>query len=217
MSNNELNQLANLKNARKFSDSEWIKRGLNPSSQNIVDLMETNIDNCLSDLIASIQESKTKNSKKAILKSNLRKNGKNFDTEEKEFIADYYLKISKIIDVDFSKELNNWLYGSIFSMIKSLSEIIKGKEKIIETIENICTKCESNLETFVLEKMDSAIENDYNIVKCNKCSEYNLIDNGSGNKQIQFGNYELVEQLSKNTYNFEDANIRLKQIKTFRK
>lgn len=217
MSNKELNQLTEFKKIRKFSESEWIKRGLNPSDQNIIDLMETNVDNCISELISSIENSKTKSSLKAILKSNLKKNGKNFDTEEREFIADNYSKISKILDVDFTKELNNWLYGSLFGLVKKVSEIIRGKEKVIETIENNCTNCGSKLETFVLEKMDSTIQNDYNIVKCNKCSEYNLIDNGCGNKQIRFGNYELVEQLSKNTYNLEDANIRLKQIKTFRK
>ena len=143
--------------------------------------------------------------------------GKNFDTEEREFISDNYSKISKIIDIDFSQNLNKWLYGSMFLTLQKVSELLRGKEKTIETLITNCSKCEVKLETFILEKMDSNIENDYNIVKCNNCSQYNLIDNGSGNKRIQFGNYELTEQLSKEKYSFEDAKIRLKQIITFRK
>ena len=217
MFSKEIEILTELKNSQKFSEREFNKRGLNPSCDDIIETMENNIDECLSELIENLHSSKNKNSLKKTLRNNLKKIGENLDTEEKELIADNYSKIAITLGIDFKNDLNTWLYGSFFTMMKKMTEIIKGKEKIIETIENVCSNCGSKLDTFIIEKMDSTIQNDYNIVRCQSCSEYNLIDNGSGNKRIQFGNYELVEQLPKNNYNFEEANIRLKQIKTFRK
>lgn len=216
MSSEKIEILKELKNTRKFGDNDWIKRGLNPSSQQICESLENNLDNCLEELIQKLKTKHSDTDILKILKTNLKKVGNNFDTEEREFVADYYNNISKILSIDFNQDLNNWLYGSVFSSLKKISDLFRRKEKIVETITANCTKCNANLDTFILEKMDESIQNDYNIVRCISCSEYNLINNGSGNKRIKFGNYELIEQLPKNVYNFEDANIRLKQIKTFR-
>ncbi|MCD1117081.1 DUF4844 domain-containing protein [Chryseobacterium turcicum] len=216
MSSNKIEILNNLKNTRKFGDKDWIKRGLNPSNQEVCELLENNIDNCLVELIQKLEIKYSDKDILKILKTNLKKLGKNFDTEEREFVADYYDQISKILSIDFSSELNSWLYGSLFSSLQRVNDFFRGKEKILNIIQTKCTKCNSNLDTFILEKMDNDIQNDYNIVKCINCSEYNLIDNESGNKRIKFGNYELIEQLPKNNFNLEDAEIRLKQIKIFR-
>ena len=217
MLDTKIDPLLLLKNKRKFASDEWLKRGLNPSNHQICDLLESNIDICIDQLVDSIQENKSQRELKKVLSINLKKLGPDLDTEEKEFAADLYFQISKILDIDFKSQLNKWLHGSILMTLIKITELFRGKEKVIETIENNCTKCNAKLDTFILEKMDANIQNDYNIVKCNNCAEYNLLDNGQGNKRIQFGNYELVEQLSKNAYNQEDAEIRLKQIKVFRK
>jgi len=217
MSPKKIEILQELKDTRKFGYNNWVQRGLNPSSQEICELLESNIDNCLVELIQKLETESSDKDILKILKANLKKLGKNFDSEEREFVADYYYKISKTLSIDFSSELNNWIYGSLFSSLKKVNEFFRGKEKIVDTISKYCTNCNANLDTFILEKMDETILNDYNIVKCINCSEYNLIDNESGNKRIKFGNYELIEQLPKSNFKLEDAEIRLKQIKTFRK
>ena len=57
----------------------------------------------------------------------------------------------------------------------------------------------------------------YFIVKCKSCQEYNLINEIKNIRKINFGNYELVEQLSSKEFNLDEAKIRLKQIQFFRK
>ncbi|WP_124643393.1 DUF4844 domain-containing protein [Amniculibacterium aquaticum] len=210
-------KLEELQNTKKFSDEKWLQRGLNPSSQEICDYMENFVDNCISEMRKAIHNNKSQNDILKILKSNLKSISKNLDTEEREFMAENFDQISKIVEINLSKDLNKFLYGSTFLTLKKISDLIRGKEKVIETLVSKCTKCEKKLETFILEKMDNSIQNDFNIVRCKNCGELNLIDNESGNKRIKFGEYELVEQLSKETYNLEDAKIRLKQIKIFRK
>ena len=55
------------------------------------------------------------------------------------------------------------------------------------------------------------------LVKFKNCKELNLLSCGADIKEIKFGNYEYVETLNKNEYTYEQALIRLEQIKIFRK
>lgn len=210
-------KLEELQNIKKFSDEKWLQRGLNPSSREICNYMENFVYDCISETRKAILDKKNQNEVHKILKSNIKNISINLDTEEREFMADSLDKIAKIVEVNISNDLNKFLYGTTFLTLKKISELIQGKEKVIETLISNCAKCERKLETFILEKMDNSIQNDFNIVRCKNCGELNLIDNGNGNKRIKFGEYELVEQLSKGTYNLEDAKIRLQQIKVFRK
>ncbi|MDR7208321.1 DUF4844 domain-containing protein [Flavobacterium piscis] len=201
----------------KFSDSEWEKRGLNPSASELCEYLENNLNSCLSSLIDKVENNASQKELKKTLSLNLRSlNKSNLDTEEKEFVCDYYNDISKIIEVDFKNELNNWLYGTLLNSFLKIIEIIKCKEKTIETLVQNCTKCISKLETFVLEKDENLPDYAFFIVKCKSCGEYNLIDKGPKIKRLKFGEYELTEQLAKKDYDLEGAKIRLKQIQFFR-
>ncbi|MCG2612585.1 DUF4844 domain-containing protein [Flavobacterium sp. SM15] len=218
MTNTKFDKLKYLLEKKKFADSEWEKRGLNPSSSELCEQMENKLDLCLSSLINLVEHNSSQSDLKKALRQSLKTFDKsNFDTEEKDFICDYFYQISKSIDIDFKNELNKWLYGSVLNSLLKISELIKGKEKVIETLSQDCTKCNSNLETFILEKDDEIPDSDFFIVKCKSCGEYNLIDKGPKIKRLKFGEYELTEQLSRNDYNLEEAKIRLKQIQYFRK
>jgi hypothetical protein len=191
-------QLKYLLEKNKFSDSEWGKRGLNPSSSELCEYLENNLNSCLNSLMNCIENKALQKELKKNLSINLGSlNKSNLDTEEKEFICDYYNDISKIVEVDFKNELNNWLYGKLLNSLIKITELIKGKEKIIETLLQNCTKCTSKLETFILEKDEEIPDSSFFIVKCKSCGEYNLIDKGSKIKRLKFGEYELTEQLSK--------------------
>jgi len=218
MTNSKLDKLKYLLEKKKFSDVEWGKRGLNPSSPELCEQMENKLNVCLSSLINLIENHTPRNDLKKVLSQGLKTFDKtNFDTEEKEFICDYFYEISKCIEVDFKNNLNKWLYGSILNSLLKFSELIRGKEKIIETLSQNCTKCNTKLETFILEKNNEITNSDFLIIRCKSCGEYNLIDIGSKIKRLKFGEYELTEQLSREDYSLEEAQIRLKQIQYFRR
>lgn len=214
----KIDKLKYLLEKNKFSDSEWEKRGLNPSASELCEYLENNLNSCLNSLIEKIENNAQHKELNKTLSLNLRRlNKSNLDTEEKEFVCDYYNDISKIVEVDFKNELNSWLYGAILNLFIKITELIKGKEKIIETLVQNCTKCNSKLETFILEKDEEISDSGFFIVRCKSCREYNLIEKGSKIKRLRFGEYELTEQLAKKDYDLEGARIRLKQIQFFRK
>ena len=211
-------KLNNLLEKRKFADSEWEKRGLNPSNYELCENLEQNLNKCLNSLLNQIENKSSEKELKKTLKINLKAfNKSSFDTEEKEFICDYYNEISKIIEIDFKNELNNWLYGSLLNTLFKVTEFIRGKEKVIEILSQNCTKCEAKLETFIFKKDENIPKSDFFIVRCNSCENYNLIDIGPKIKSLKFGEYELTEQLSREDFNLEQAKIRLNQIQFFRK
>lgn len=216
--NEILEKLSQFKQKDKFSDSEWDKRGLNPSDIELCSKMERLFNDCADSLINSVKNNKNKKANKKILKSGLQRFNKlDYDTEEREFICDYFFELSQIVDVDIKNNLNNWLYGyGINTIIKVLSAF-KKPDKIIETLSQNCTKCNSKLETYILERQSDFPNTAFNIVKCKTCGEFNLIDQEPGIKRQKFGNYDWVEQLSKDEYNDEQAKTRLEQIKFFRK
>jgi hypothetical protein len=104
----------------KFSDSEWLKRGLNPSDENLCNTMNSIFNECAKSLMIEVQKEFNPKVIKSILKNYLLKFDKKiYDTEEREFICDYFEELSKIVNVKFNNELNSWLYGSL------LNELIK--------------------------------------------------------------------------------------------
>ena len=214
----KIDQLKYLLEKNKFSYSEWEKRGLNPSASELCEYLENKLNSCLNSLIDKTENNASQKELKKTLNLNLRSlNKSNLDTEEKEFVCDYYNDFSKIVEVDFKSELNNWLYGTLLNLLIKITDVIKGKEKIIETLVQNCTKCNSKLETFILEKNEEIPDSSFSIVRCKSCREYNLLEKGSKIKRLRFGEYELTEQLAKKDYDLEGAKIRLKQIQFFRK
>ena len=209
-----IEKLKRFREKNKFSDSEWEKRGLNPSDSDLCLKMENLFNGCTDSLINSVENNNNQRKIKKSLKNGLQKFDKlDYDTEEREFI----FELSQIVDIDIKNELNNWLYGfGLNAMIKVISAF-KKPDKIVETLSQNCTKCNSKLETFILERQADIPDTAYDIVKCKNCGEFNLIDKGSGIKRLKFGNYDWIEQLSKEEYSEEQAKTRLEQIKFFRK
>ncbi|WP_396144902.1 DUF4844 domain-containing protein [Flavobacterium sp.] len=202
----------------KFSDSEWLKRGLNPSDDNLCNKMNAIFNECAKSLIIEVQKEFNPKVIKSILKNYLLKFDKKiYDTEEREFICDYFEELSKIVNVKFNNELNSWLYGSLLNELIKFTSLFKSSEKVIETLSQQCTKCKTELNTIILEKQENIPDYCYDIVKCKSCGEFNLIEKGSKIKRCRFENYELIEQLKKQEFNKEEAEIRLKQIQYFRK
>lgn len=212
-------ELKYLLQKRKFADSEWLKRGLNPSSQDLCEILESNFDNCLISLIDLIEKSTSKDKLKKQLQISLKSFNKfDFDTEEREFICDYFFEISNYIDVDFRYELNKWLYGYLIALFVKGSQIFKkGKEnKLDKKILSSCTSCSSKLIINVIQEEENIDLINYLIVKCKNCNEYNLLNVAGVLNKVEFEGFELIEELSGVDYSLDEAKTRLKQIKFFR-
>lgn len=213
-----IKNLKEFRHKHKFADSEWEKRGLNPSDSDLCLKMETILNDCVDSLIDLVSQNKSvKLIKKELMTGLGRFNKMDYDTEEKEFICDYFYELSQMLNVDFKNNLNNWLYGFGLNAFMKVISAFKRPKNVIETLSQECTKCNSKLETFILEKQADIPDNSYDIVKCKTCGEFNMIDKGPGIKRLRFGNYDLIEQLSKKEYTYEQAKTRLEQIKYFRK
>lgn len=215
MENDVIEKLKKIRQKDKFSVTEWNKRGLNPSSTDLCIKMETLLNGCIDELMDCNFKDK-KNSKKVLKNGLLKFNKLDYDTEEKEFIADYFCELADIMKLDFKNDLNSWLYGSILNSLFKLSNLFRKSEKVQNTISQNCEKCKSKLETFIIETNADIDYESYSIVKCKNCGEFNLIDFGKGVEKVRFGYYEVVENLNKEDFSKEQAVIRLEQIRHFR-
>jgi hypothetical protein len=213
-----LDKLNAFRKLDKFSSSAWEQRGLNPSDSEICNRLQNLFNDCADNLIEATNSDFKQRQLKSILKSWLyRVNSSDYDTEEREFICDYFDQLSKIVSVDFKDNLNNWLYGKVLNTLFKVTSFFKEKDKIIETLSQDCTKCGSKLETFIIRKEEGIPDYNWTIIQCNNCNEFNLLSTGPNIKELRFGNYKSIEQLPKTEYREEQANVRLGQIKFFRK
>ena len=213
----KIDQLLAFRNRDKFSDRAWNDRGLNPSSMEVSATLNQLFNNTSEELINAINDHASENDLKAILKERLNKISKNqYDTEEREFIADYFSELSKIININFTDNLTRWLYGTTLYALLKIKAVLY-PEKIIETQTQPCNKCGASLDTFIIRKEEGIPDFSWKIVRCKSCMEYSIIDIGPNIKEVRFGNYELIEQLPKEDFTREQAEIRLEQIRHFRK
>jgi hypothetical protein len=212
---NLINRLSALKQKDKFSEGEWNRRGLNPSGVECCRQLDLLFNAVLVDLIEGVGSS---SDLKQILSHHLSGFVKSeYDAEEREFIADLFSNVAFIVDVDFAFTLNRWIYGSIVAIIMKIFSLFKRPAVIVDTLSQECTNCNALLETFILERGNDIPDLCWDIIQCDSCKEFNLLNKGPHIRQLRFGNYRWIEQLSKSEFNEEQATIRLEQIKYFRK
>jgi hypothetical protein len=213
-----LDKLNTFRKRDKFSTYAWEERGLNPSDSEMCNRLQKLFNDCADNLIEAINADFKPRQLKSILKNSLDSvNSSDYDTEEREFICDYYYQLSKIVSVDFKDNLNNWLYGKVLNTLFKVTSFFKGQDKIVETLSQDCTQCGSKLETFITRKEKGIPDNNWTIIQCNNCNEFNLLSTGPNIKELRFGNYKSIEQLLRTEYTEKQAIARLEQIKFFRK
>jgi len=211
-----IDKLIAFRELEKFSDSAWEERGLIPSSRGVSEKPERVLNECTDELILSVNFGNRKQLE--VLKDALKKLPRSdYDTEEAEFIVDYFFRLSTIVEVGMTDKLNRWLYGGVLNSLLKVAKLFSGKQKIVETLRQDCTKCSSKLETFIMQRQEGIPDSSWFIIQCNNCNEYNLLSKGPNIKEMKFGNYKLTEQLMKSEYDESEAKIRLNQIRFFRK
>lgn len=217
LSQNKIEQLINFKARNKFSEREWEKRGFNPSISEVSYKLEQLFNSIADDLITAISNNVTDKLLKAILKDSLKKlKTSDFDTEEREFICEYFYELSNIIKINFKNNLDRWLYGATLSTLVNLKSLLT-TVRIIDTKSQPCKKCEAVLETFIMRKEEGIPDHSWQIVQCKNCKDYALISIGPDVKELRFGNYDLIEHLPKAEFTEEQAEVRVEQLRFFRK
>lgn len=213
-----INKLTALKQRDKFSDGEWEKRGLNASVPELSHELNTLFNDALDALIKAVEKDASGTQLKSILSQHLSGFPRSeYDTEEREFIADLFYQLTKTVNIDFKHQLNNWMYGMILGTLIRFGSIFKRAQRVVETLSQECTNCKTKLDTFIIERGDDIPDLCWDIIQCDSCNEYNLLNKGPHIRQLRFGNYRWVEQLSKDEFSEEQAIVRLEQIKYFRK
>ena len=142
-----IEKLTRLRGKKKFANSDWEKRGLNPSDTHKVNEMIRLMDTCLDELLTDLKSNATEKIRKTLAKGLNRFKVSYYDTEEKEFIGDEFYNIGSILGLDIAEHLNLWLYGRVLSTIIGLN---KKNEVIISTQSFECTKCKLNLNVKVM-------------------------------------------------------------------
>ena len=95
-----LNQFAELVEKDKFSTEEWNKRGLNPSDENVIAYMNSRLEIVMAELILAVDKNSSKRTLKKILKKGLARYRRiDLDTEEAEFIVDYFELFAHILEI----------------------------------------------------------------------------------------------------------------------
>lgn len=213
-----INKLDSFKRRNKFSVTEWNNRGLNPSSDALCAQLSDLFNNCTDALTAAVNSEYSKRKLKSILAMHLQRFDKSdYDSEERGFIADLFYELSGILDIDFRYKLNSWMYGPLLAGLLLLTARRRSPGAAIATLSQSCSGCGEQLETLILEKSDDIPAHSWDVIQCNSCSEYNILDKGPGAKYYKPGNYTHIEYLSKDEFTEEQALIRLEQIRYFRK
>lgn len=209
----QLEALLKFKNRDKFSIESWNERGLNPSSDEMSVFLNDVFSSCASQLMDAINNNASKKQLQEVLKINLfLLNKMDYDTEEREFICSLFEELSGNISIDFSDKLNKWLYGSLLTTLSKIRNILQ-PTKVIDTLIQPCDGCGTELESYIIKADPGIPETDWLIVKCNNCDEFNLISVGAGVKELKFGNYQWIENVRMAEFTYEQAIMRVKQLK----
>lgn len=218
--NNRILELEKLKIKEKFSDEKWKNRGLNPSEKKLCIKLEKSFNDLLTNLISVSNTKKSDLEVEMIFEKYFKKiKTYELDTEESEFVVDYFDEIAKILNIkNINENLNSWTYGNeVYDHEKAEKKhserVLAEERKRHEIIYTECTKCKTQLETFILERDNSIPSFEFDIIKCVKCSELNILDKGEGIKRYRFLNYELIEELPKKEYDLAKALNRLELLK----
>ena len=218
--NNRILALEKLKSKEKFSSEEWGNVGLNSSEKSLCIKLENSFNDLLTNLISANNTKKSDKEIENIFERYFKEIiSDELDTEEREFVVDYFAEIAKILNVrNINEKLNFWTYGIEAydheeAERKASKKILAEERKRHEILSIECQKCKTQLETFILERDNDITSFEFDIIKCVKCSELNILDKGCGIKKYRFLNYELIEELPKKEYDLPKALQRLEQLK----
>ena len=199
----------------KFADAEWKARGLNLSDSTLSARMDSLFNTCADKLIKQVAGTPAEQQLRQTLSEGLESfDSSDYDTEEKEFIVDYFYGLSQFVGLDIKKDLNKWMYGSLLTAAMSAVSFFKKPEKVLETLSHDCSKCGVALKTFITEKRAEIPSAAFGIAQCSACGELNLLEIGNGVGQFRVDNFRVLKWLDRQSHKPEQAKAVLEQLKT---
>jgi hypothetical protein len=169
----QIEQLDSLLKVNKFDDNAFKERGLIPSGRQLSNQMNSLLNECLEEIIEKSQNGSKPIAVSRYLNKGLKRFGKfAYDTEEKEFIADEFYKLSEILDIDFNENIDKWVYGRLLYGV--LNHLDNKDYAVQDTIIKLCTNCKDTLSLGIISYREGIAEN-WSIVKCKKCGTANAI------------------------------------------
>ncbi|RYU81832.1 DUF4844 domain-containing protein [Hymenobacter persicinus] len=213
MSSRTLINLQAFQAENKFADAVWEARGLNSSASELLAHMKSLFNDCTEKLIIQVQQGTTKRQLKQTLVMGLTTfDSGDYDTEEKEFIADRIYELAQLVEVDMKDELNTWSYGNALSALIEVFKSVK-PQKAAPALTQECTKCKAVLETFILEKREAIPSACFMVAQCQACFELNLIEIPDGVARMHCGKYNALQRLNRRQCTSEQAKAKLEQLK----
>jgi Domain of unknown function (DUF4844) len=204
-------QLTNFKRKKKFSDAEWEKRGLIPSSEAISKRLDAFFDELASRLILVVNEAESTSVASILLKQALAEIERDqYDTEEAELICSVFATLAGIFDLKFGGQLNAWLYGEELGAAASEQAERDAEPTILETFSQPCTNCGATLETAIINfRLDSNSES-WLSIECAVCGELNFLTLPPGIGSFQPKGYSMASQYWRSKFTRESAETTFK-------
>jgi Domain of unknown function (DUF4844) len=182
----------------------------------LIDYIYSKMNSCTNELLKAVYNNASPAKLKKILRKHLYSFRRiDYDTEDAEFITECFELLAHIIGVRFGSTLTRWLYGYVIWTLVALSKVFR-KQKIISQKTTNCTSCQSAF-TIQVTQTGSDRESDWIVGKCAKCNEFSLWETIANARRTNYETFIPVEYLSKKDYTEEQANIRLEQLKYWRK
>ncbi len=117
-----IDELNVLRKKLKFRFDEPEFSYLNSSDAATIVELERTFNECIDDLLNVLKTQATVFQIKSVIRNGINRfDKKRYDTEEREYIAFYFDKLSNLLGIKINYILNSWLYGYFLATIFKLS------------------------------------------------------------------------------------------------
>lgn len=203
---------------RKFSALAWKKRGLLPPSSEVSQRLELSFNTLATQLLLLVGNNASSIDLAAKLNDGLHSlDAADYDTEEREFICDLFADLASLLGLSISVKLNTWLYGDTLGDIATEISLDQANEPPLKTLTQLCTGCGSAFHTCITQEREDNLVENWLVVECSACSEYNFMVFPPKIGTTQANGYKFIECLWRDRYTLETAQERFQKLSSKRR
>jgi hypothetical protein len=197
---------------RKFSKSQWEKRGLLPSSSVLSARLEALFNDLAVRLITVVREPDALAAAGGLLGQALEEFDRDeYDTEEAEFVCTLFESLANVFGLRFGLHLNSWLYGEgIGEALADEAERERNPEAT-QTLSQPCTKCAAALETVIAGSHPGNDSESWLSIECDGCGELNFLILPPGFGSMRMNGYKMVTQYWRSQFSRDSAELAFRQ------
>ena len=208
-------QLAAFRRKQKFSEAEWRKRGLIPSSDAISAHLDSEFNRVADQLATLISNTYSRIEVDALLLQALKRlNRDAHDTEEAEFVCDRFATLASIFSLKLDPHLNTWLYGD--ELGETASKLAKDSD-VVKNLSQLCTECGTALETAITGFREDNESEAWFSIGCLACGALNFLVLPPKLGSFRMIGYKSVTQYWRHQFNRQTAEAAFALARTKRK